>query len=113
MFKLQKLKESNAVTERLEDKLLLALEHMHALHQGLSLKDKDIIKVKITGDGTTCGKRLKVTNIGFVVIIGQFISIDHILAITTSPEKYHLLKQVLDDTIRFISSIRLISRKKH
>ena len=77
---------------------------MQALHQELSLKDKDIVKVKITGDGTTCGKRLKVTNIGFVVIIGNFVSTDHVLAITTCPEKYHLLKPVLDDTINFISS---------
>ena len=110
MFNLQKLEESNAVTltERFEDKLFLALEHIQALYKGLSLKDKDVVKIKIT----TCGKRLKVTNIGFVVIIiGNFISIYHILAITTCPEKYLVLKPVLDDTIKFISSTNTFNFK--
>ena len=92
MFHIQKQEESGAVTDHFEPKLYLALEHMQTLHPGLLLKDGDTVKIKLTGDGTNCGKRLTITNIGFVDIIGEILSVDNILAITTCPEKYHCLK---------------------
>ncbi len=61
------------------------------------------VQVKLSGDGTKIGKRLRVVNFTFTLLDegskAYSFEGNHILAIFKEPEKYDSLKQMLGDVI--------------
>ena len=97
MFNVQVNDEHQFVWEPLEGKLVRAVRNMIALFPQMKLQNGDKMVVKITGDGTSFGSRKSVTNIGFVLIFGNYQSPEHVLALTHQPEKFDALKPLFSE----------------
>lgn len=65
---------------------------------------RQLVKVKLTGDGTNIGKRLHVVNFGFTILdegeLAYSAAGNHCIAIFKEPEDYDSLKIALQDIDR-------------
>lgn len=104
MFDVHPLPSGKGVQERIEGKLRRVIVNMPPI-------ESDELTIKISGDGTTVGSRLHVTNFGFSVITDDWKSDDLILVIAKVPEKYGTIFEVLKDLVH--DTKHLNSMTKH
>ncbi|XP_038047425.1 uncharacterized protein LOC119721418 [Patiria miniata] len=92
MFNFQVHNELRGVTQRLEDKLIQSVSRMN----DAELIDGGTVQIKISGDGTSIGSRIPVTNIAFSIITKFNQSQNFLLIIAKQPEKYDSFKPILE-----------------
>ena len=115
-FTIDKDINERSVSQKLEVKLLHALNQMVTLHESLHFTDGDTVMVKISGYGTGFGSRLKVTVIGCMIKFQDFQYSDHVIALVRQPEKYMLLKPTLSNVVekmKNLKSIQFQGKKLH
>ena len=93
LFDVKRLPLNEGVYEDLESKLVRVLEALPNFDEGK-------VTVKISGDGTSMGKRIHVTNYVFSVFTDNWRSDDLILVIANTPEKYSSIQAAL----RYVAS---------
>ena len=78
----------------------------------LSLKDGEIIQIKLTGDGTNIAKSIHVVNFAFTLLNEESIASspfgNHSLAILQGPEDYNALATSLSDIVKEASELQSI-----
>ena len=79
----------------------------------VQFKVNSTIRVKLSGDGTTIGKRLHVVNFAYTILdegdLAHSYEGNHCLAIFCAPENYECLKSALMDIIQEVSSLQFIT----
>ena len=90
--------EVEGVQQRFEDSLKTQIER---LRKKGSLKDNETLRVKLSGDGTNIGKRLKVVNFTYTILNEKDIAMgekgNYVLAIIKTTEEYDNLRDSLID----------------
>ena len=109
------------VQQSLEQRLHIRLEHLLKVspHDAEFVK-KQLVRVKLSGDGTNIGKRLHVVTFTFTLLEegNKAHSSDgnHILAVFKEPEKYESVKAALEDIsgeVERLTSVRVSDMDFH
>ena len=90
--------------------------HVETAEPTSSLFWDQLLRVKLTGDGTKLGKRLHVVNFAFTILeenIAQSAAGNHCIAIFKEPEKYEPMKKCLKDIVREVESINSLTVGEH
>ena len=105
------------VQQSLEDRLTIRLSRLLAISpEDAVFKQKKMLRVKLSGDGTRIGKRLHVTNFTFTILddegpIAHTSEGNHIHAIVKVSDKYELLKLALEDICHDVERLNEIKVK--
>ena len=102
------------VQQSLKDRLLVRLGHLiESTPDSASFKKDKKIRVKLSGDGTSIGKRLHVINFTFTLLDegakAYSYEGNHCLAIFKEQEKYEGLRDALEDIIKEVKSLDKIT----
>ena len=85
-------------------------EQIKRLQKNGVLDKATTIKVKISGDGTNIGKRLKLENVTYTILNEKG---NYVLAVITTTENYDNLKESLADLINEMSNLKEITLNNH
>ena len=98
------------VQQKLEDNLKVRLSKLSVENQ--SLKEAGKVRIKISGDGTSLGKRLHVVNVTFTLLdegqLAQSERGNHLLAVLKVPEHYDDIALGLSDLLEEMSNLKYI-----
>ena len=102
------------VQQCLEERLVERVKHLkHTTPPDADFKISKVVRVKLSGDGTTIGKRLHVVNFAYTLLdegeLAHSYEGNHCLAIFRAPESYTSLKDALADIIAEVSRLDFIT----
>ena len=102
------------VQQCLEERLVKRVTYLkHTTPPDADFKLSKVVRVKLSGDGTTIGKRLHVVNFAYTLLdegeLAHSYEGNHCLAIFRAPENYTSLKDALADTIVEVSRLEVIT----
>ena len=98
----------------LKDNLVPRLEHLEwVTPPDAPFKENLTVRIKVSGDGTTIGKRLHVVNFTYTILderdLAHSYKGNHSLAIFCAPENYDSLKSALEDIVNEVASLEFIT----